>query len=375
LICGGAVLVAAVWFRPIGFSGRGLAVLVLTVVNVAILLTRVAPPRLFVSRTGIAVMIVGAVSSAAMIAATASTASPIFAYFLTGQAGSKLERRAALTVATLASTLCTIVIATHLVDIHNGLPWYVGAVVGLTVLVGAANRNRQLALAAAQEAATQAQRAARSEAREHALAERARLARDVHDVLAHSLAGINMQLEVADALLDAGELGPAQQATHRAQSLVRAGLSEVQRTVRVLREDTLPLVETITAMVAASIPEADPPTVVGAVRDLDIEATQAVVRCAQEALTNAVKYAPGAPVAVTITFAEQTVELDVLNAAPPPAARPALTGSGMGLIGMRERMALVGGQVEAGPVPDGPGGTGWRVRVAVPSGAGPDQSA
>jgi signal transduction histidine kinase len=93
------------------------------------------------------------------------------------------------------------------------------------------------------------------------------------------------------------------------------------------------------------------------------EITHTVVRAAQEALTNAVKYAQGADRAMTLTFDEHAVRLTVLNGPARQDARSDIAGgTGMGLVGMRERVALLGGTLRAGPEPDG----GWRVELEVP---------
>jgi signal transduction histidine kinase len=101
----------------------------------------------------------------------------------------------------------------------------------------------------------------------------------------------------------------------------------------------------------------------GEPQPVSAEITHTVVRAAQEALTNAVKYAQGADRAMTLSFTEDAVVLTVLNG---PAKDGVVSdiagGTGMGLVGMRERVALLGGTLRAGPEPDG----GWRVELEVP---------
>jgi signal transduction histidine kinase len=233
----------------------------------------------------------------------------------------------------------------------DGWPWAAGLFAGWPVLIGYSRRSRLDAL-------RNARRATDAELREHALAERARIARDIHDVLAHSLSGVNMQLEVADALLDAGRADEARAAVGKAQSLVREGLTETRRAVQTLRQDVLPLVPTMAALVDAD----GNFRVEGEAVDLDTPQSQFLVRCAQEALTNARTHAPGAAVDVVLRFAAEQVELSVTNGPAPSPPKP-VDSTGMGLVGMRERAALVGGSVAAGP-----DGRGWTVRatVAVP---------
>jgi len=365
-----ALTVGALAVRPVGTSGTGLAVLCLLVLESLLLCTRLIPEGTFSSRVQLAVLCVWAVGAAALMSLETSGASALFAYFVTGHAGYRLEARRALPFAALTSALCAGALLVPWSG--HGTSWIVGAFTGVSVLVGISNRAHADALRSARAAAEQAELAARAVARAEALAERARIARDVHDVLAHSLAGVNMQLEVTDALLESGDVDRARQAAQRAQSLVRSGLTEVQRTVGDLREDALPLVETLRSLLA-SASDAGTLTVDGPPRELPVRLAQVIVRCAQEALTNAHKYAPGAPVRMRLGYlgsaeqqAGETV-FEVVNSAPPTGSRPlAGAGSGMGLVGMRERLDLVGGTVTAGPIVDGDDAGGWQVRVVIP---------
>jgi signal transduction histidine kinase len=330
--------------------------------------TRLIPEGRLAPGTQLAVLCVWSAGAAALMGLEHSGASTLFAYFATGHAGYRLDSRRSLPFAAITSALCAGVLL--LPWGSHDTSWIVGAFTGVSVLVGISNRAHTDALRSARAAAEQAELAARAEARAEALAERARIARDVHDVLAHSLAGVNMQLEVTDALLESGDIDRARQAAQRAQSLVRSGLTEVQRTVGDLREDALPLVETLRSMLA-SLSDAGTLTVDGPPRELPVRLTQVIVRCAQEALTNAHKYAPGAPVRIHLEHLEHLPEetvLEVVNSAPPAGSRPlAGAGSGMGLVGMRERLDLVGGTVTAGPIVDGDDAGGWRVRVVIPA--------
>jgi len=101
---------------------------------------------------------------------------------------------------------------------------------------------------------------------------------------------------------------------------------------------------------------------------LEVSRTQTVLRTVQEALTNARRHAPGAPVLVALRFVSHEVVLEVTNgrADVAPATGPVEHGSGMGLIGMRERAALVRATVAAGPVTDGQFAGGWRVLLSMP---------
>lgn len=368
------ITVCAVAVRPTGTSGTGLVVLCLLVLESLLLCTRLIPEGRLAPGPQLAVLCVWAAGAAALMGLEHSRASALFAYFATGHAGYRLPARRSLPFAALTSALCATVLL--LPSGGHSTSWIVGAFTGVSVLVGISNRAHTDALRSARAAAEQSELAARAETRAEALAERARIARDVHDVLAHSLAGVNMQLEVTDALLESGDVNGARQAAQRAQSLVRSGLTEVQRTVHDLREDALPLEETLRSLLG-SAPGAGTLTVDGPPRELPVRLTQVIVRCAQEALTNAHKYAPGAPVRMHLEYLEhlghpehlpEETVFEVVNSAPPDGSRPlAGAGSGMGLVGMRERLDLVGGTVTAGPIVDGDDAGGWRVRVVIPT--------
>lgn len=204
------------------------------------------------------------------------------------------------------------------------------------------------------------------EARNAALAERARIARELHDVLAHSLAGLTIQLEAARALLSDG-CDPARALTHveRAHRLGVEGLTEARQAVAALREDRPPLVELLRGLVEG-LGERATLTVNGTARDLPPEVALTVYRCAQEALTNARRHAPGASVHVQLSYSDHDVTLGVVDkhpdGQPPPPALPSASQGGYGLVGMRERAELAGGTLHAGPY-----GNGWRVDVQVPA--------
>lgn len=364
------VAVAAVGLslvRTVDVPGLRATAYALVVANIAVTSTRVLPAALVERIPAVPVYVVGALLAAALLMVDRSGSTALFAYFLPGSAGFRLPTGRAFVIATLTATLCVVGIA-----VGTGLdwvetPWYVGALTGTTVLIGTANRSRTLAEAAMRAASEARVRTAEAETRARTLAERARIARDVHDVLAHSLAGINMQLEVVDALLENGDSAGARDAAGRAQRQVREGMAEVSRTVHTLREDALPLVETLASLVAAAAPPGTSLAVVGDVRDVPTPQATALARVAQESLTNARKHAPDAAVRVTLTFDPATVGLDIVNGPSAGLAALATTGSGMGLVGMRERVEIVGGSVQTGPVVEGDDAGGWRVHVEIPA--------
>lgn len=255
-------------------------------------------------------------------------------------------------------------------------PFWPPLTAGACVTFGIARRSRAQALETMSRLVEQTQRAAESDAHAATLAERARVAREIHDLLAHSLSGVNLQLEVADALFDKGRDAEARDQVRSARSLVVEGLIEARRAVGALREDTIELVPALEHLVAG---HGEPLHVVGVRPHLGTDATQTVIRVAQEALTNARRHAPGAPLLVRLDSEARggQVRLVVVNAAPneapdpvPDAVRRASVGSGLGLLGMRERAALVGGTVTAGPVTtddalDARWAGGWLVQLTL----------
>ena len=218
------------------------------------------------------------------------------------------------------------------------------------------------------------QRAREAETHAAALAERARIARDIHDVLAHSLAAVSVNLQAAEGLLAAGslpadnpELAKAVECIDRAGTLTREGLAAARRAILALREDAAPLPDQLSSLAAQYRAAGDLAvnlTVKGEPRPLPEPASLVAYRTAQEALTNARKHAPGQPVALSLGFEPEEVTVSVVNPLPPEKERTPLaaTGAGAGLTGLRERAALAGGTLEAGPA----GGT-WRIDLTIPA--------
>lgn len=204
------------------------------------------------------------------------------------------------------------------------------------------------------------ERAARAaEAQSAALTERARIAREIHDVLAHSLSAQLVHLEAARLLIERD--AERQQILERvvaARAMARDGLEETRQALSALRGDLTPLEEFLTGLVASS--DGAEVTVGGERKPLPAEASQAVRRVAQEALTNARKHAPGAKVRLRLEYGPHEVTLDVRDSGGAPGEL-AGSGGGYGLLGMRERAELLGGSLEAGPDEEG-----FVVRLRVP---------
>nr|WP_055501264.1 histidine kinase [Nonomuraea pusilla] len=229
----------------------------------------------------------------------------------------------------------------------------------------------------------QTRRAQHESARAAAMDERARIARELHDVLAHSLGALGVQLELAEALLtERDDRAGAVERLRRSRRLAAEGLREARAAVAALRADVPELGPALAALAGEHREHHGTPVgvrVEGTPRRLPPPAEVSLLRTAREALTNAAKHAPGAPVELALSFEERCVRLAVTNPAPPsvPATTARTAGSadpvtcagpagvaGFGLAGMRERIALVGGTLRAGT--DGPG-RGWTVTAEVPA--------
>jgi signal transduction histidine kinase len=199
-----------------------------------------------------------------------------------------------------------------------------------------------------------------AEAEAAMLRERSRLARDMHDVLAHSLSGLMLQLEGARMLStqpDAnGQLSPA---LDRAHHLARAGLEEARRAIAALRDEHLPGPDRLPQLAADCEQDSSIPTalqITGTARELDSETSLTIYRVAQEALTNIRKHAAPDYVEMSLGYEGDGTRLTVRDHSKPPsiATLPGRRQSdGYGLTGMRERAELLGGSLRADHTPDG----------------------
>jgi signal transduction histidine kinase len=197
------------------------------------------------------------------------------------------------------------------------------------------------------------------------LGERARMAREIHDILAHTLGRLFVQLEAAEAVLcEGGDAGRGRHLVAEARRLAAEGLEETQQAIAAIRRPVV-LPEALAALTTGDGQVTQ--RVTGTPRQLRPDAGLALYRTAQEALTNARKHAPGAPVTMTLSFEDEAAVLRVSNTGPAgwPGRLPsalAATGGGYGLHGLRERAELLGGTLSAGPA-----GDGWLVELRVPA--------
>ncbi len=203
------------------------------------------------------------------------------------------------------------------------------------------------------------------QARAAAIAERGRIASELHDVLAHSLSGAAIQLQGARKLADREHATRRlSDAIDRASELVKSGLANARQAVGTLRGDALPTLAQLPALIDSYKTDMNLDVTLrieGDARTLPADPSLALYRAAQEALTNVARYAPGACTTVTVRYEPARTRLSVDNGASAIPARPEM-GGGHGLEGLRERIEQAGGIMSAGTTPEG-----WRVEIQVPA--------
>jgi signal transduction histidine kinase len=287
----------------------------------------------------------------------------------TSAAGSrlKIEVSIAITAGTVAAFLAAGLAVSNLPEILFGYPL---TFVGLWA-VGVTRHSFLLRAEQAEKTLAETRRARIAENEAAALGERARIAREIHDVLAHSLAAVSVNLEAAEGLLSAlpsgsPELAKAIECIERAGAFTKEGLADARRAILALRGNGGPLAEQMSALAERHRSDGDLVefSVTGEPRPVGAEAGLAAYRAAQEALTNARKHAPGQRVSVDLAFLPEEVEVRVVNPMPADGERGELSksGAGYGLTGLRERAALGGGTLEAGPA-----NGQWRVCLRIPA--------
>jgi signal transduction histidine kinase len=332
-----------------------------------------------------------AIAGGVLLGATPSSAAAACVFVVASVASMRvgLARAAPLIVAGILAQAISILIYDG-----SGLGLLAYALGDAAVALGASNvRQMRVRAEQAELLLVQTQRSHEEQLRVTRLEESARIAREIHDVLAHALAGLTIQLEATAVLVEQGiERDVVLQRLHQAHELAREGLQETRRAVGALRSDAPAAGPAIEALVTGYGADSDTP----AQLRLGVDASaltgaigEAVLRVVQEALTNVRKHAPGAAVTVTVArgsgsgsgsellvVIEDTPAVGVAADAAAPGvgatsgaalassrAVLASSGGGYGLRGMRERAELLGGTLWAGPA-----GDGWRVELRLPAG-------
>ena len=235
---------------------------------------------------------------------------------------------------------------------------------------GRLTHTRQAYTVAVEDRAAQLERANRIEAEQAAARERARIAREMHDILSHAVSIMIVQAEAGPLAVRAAP-ARAEAAFEAISETGRDAMVQLRRMLGVLREETTPDAPRAPQPGAAALPalvervsRAAAPrsrtTSTGAPRPLPPATGATVYRIVQEALTNAVKHAAATTVSVQLAYSSDELAITVRGRRTRPRHRTrtrhrAGPGTGHGLIGIRERAAAHGGTASAGPGPDGRG--------------------
>ncbi|MFF2353688.1 sensor histidine kinase [Kitasatospora sp. NPDC058115] len=285
----------------------------------------------------------------------------------------RTDRRTARLATAVAAVLVTV--ATIINEPHTSFSVKVG-IIAWVLLPGAfgdAVRSRREHLAAIEERAERAERTREEEARRRVADERIRIARDLHDVVAHHIALANAQAGIAVHLLDRHPAQAREMLSHLTDATGSA-LRELKATVGLLRRaddpqaplepapglDRLP--DLVGAFERAGLPVRL--SVEGEPQPLSPGVDLTAYRILQESLTNVAKHAPGTAADVTLAYSGSRLRLSVANDRAVAAGRTGVptVGGGFGLIGMRERAAAVGGRLTADRRPCG----GFLVSAELP---------
>ena len=342
-----------------GLHGRGAVILLATIALVAAALGTRPASRDMPTRSRVVALAAVTVATAVLAALQQYGAWQAGAVFVGIIAALRLERLTG--VVTLAVSLAVLVAVSEVANagygvqslLFNAVPWFLVM--------------RLMREIAVQHDALSASRAA--EAREAAVAERARLAREMHDVLAHSLSALALQLESTRLLAaDRGVEHDVTRAIDQAHQLAAGGLQEARSAIAAARGDELPGPDRIGVLADAFEQQSGLPVAVevhGEPREVAPDARLALYRTAQEALTNVRRHATAERVEVELSYLPQRTVLvieDRVGAKTSPSPPIDVAGTGYGLTGMRERAELLGGELLAEPT-DG----GFRVELRLPA--------
>ena len=350
------IVVSTVTTEPVpGLEGDGLLVSLAVVLIVAGLAAS-APLQPLPPGVRLAGLVAVAVASCIFAAVQPDSAGFAGVYYVVVIAGIRMPRVPATIIAagTLGAEVAILALhhdkgaATAVGLVFSVVPWFL-----ITRLIRQLAYRRDKLERAVEELRESREAAAQAAA----LAERGRMARDMHDVLAHSLSALALQLEGTRLLArDRGADPEVVAGLERAHRLAASGLVEARQAIAALRGDELP---SLRDLADAFGPNASL-TVIGTPRETSSEARLALYRTAQEALTNVRKHSAGDRVDIRIEYAGDGTRLLVEDHGP---GAPVMVGAGgYGLTGMRERAELLGGRLDAGPTQDG-----FRVELWLPA--------
>ncbi len=315
-----------------------------------------------------------ALAGGVLTGAAPASAASAFVFVAVVAAGLRADVRSAAPVLVAGAVALALAEIAYGDSALGGLAYTLGF--AATLLAASNTRGNVLRAEQAELLLAQAQRSHEEQLRSARLEESTRIAREIHDVLAHSLASLVIQLEATAAQLEQGADRDAVLArVRRAHELARDGLRETRRAVGALRgerdgpggpgESLSASIEALVASHRETSATSVELAIAGRPQDLEPELAEAVLRVVQEALTNVRKHAPGAAVSVRLDAgagAGEPVVLTVADSGPHGVGSPlAGSGGGFGVRGMRERATALGGTLAAGPA-DG----GWRVELRLP---------
>jgi signal transduction histidine kinase len=347
-----ALMVVVMALNPgaIGLRGTALATLIaLAVAGVSWLAWVLAGPH-GDSPALLALTLCTGVSGSVLLVLYPSLAVYWFAFWACFSAGANFSTRAGLIVTAASAAVLATGFASHQGTI-------LGAFAAGVIVSYVFGRNRKESLGLASRAAL----AADTREREATLAERERIARELHDVLGHALASLSLQIESAAAALEAtADAQSALSHLDRAGELIRSGQEEATAAVLTLREGEITVHTMVEGLVEAHRGAGGRArfACTGVPRPLDAGRALALYRVTQEALTNAVKHAPGTEADVAVSYGADSIAVQVANEL--GAGNPHAASGGHGIPGMHERMVAAGGCLLAGPCD-----SRWRVEARL----------
>jgi signal transduction histidine kinase len=282
------------------------------------------------------------------------------------------ERRVAIPAALIATGIVAIC---GMLWFKSGPDWWMLLFASWSIaalLLGDSVRNRRAYLAGLEARARNLEETREEEARRRVAEERLRIARELHDVVAHSLATINVQAGVAAHVIDRQPERGREALLNIKQASKRA-LSELRETLHVLRQgdEAAPLapgpcLDQLDTLVAAATRAGVRVDVerLGSKEPLSPTVDAAAYRIIQESLTNVMRHADATQARISVIRVPDALELEIVDDGVGVNGSASTENGGHGIAGMRERAALLGGRVEVGPAPQG----GFRVRAWLPEG-------
>jgi signal transduction histidine kinase len=256
----------------------------------------------------------------------------------------------------------------HVVDLITAL-WFGGWLVA-SLILGESTRSRRAYLEEVEQRALEAERSREEEAHRRAGEERVRIAREIHDVLAHRISMISVQSGVGAHLLDR-DPDQARSALIAVNQASKEALQELRATLGLLRQVDGPesrspapgLAQLEGVMASTTAAGVDVRLdVSGQPRDMPTGVDLAAYRIIQESLTNVIRHARAATARIAIAYRLADVVIEIEDDGHGIDQRGLPDTGGNGLLGMRERAAALGGDLEAGPLATG----GFRVRARLP---------